>query len=131
MVKNLVDKNIVRIFANRKANYMKLENKYKPEEELIAKFGKALGHPARVAIMHYLAAQKTCFFGDIHDVLPISKATVSQHLSELKDAGLIQGEFQPPKVKYCINNENWALAKRLIYGFFEAYNPEEKGTCCG
>lgn len=91
--------------------------KYTSQEEQLARFAKAMGHPARVAILKFLASQETCFFGDIHEVLPIAKATVSQHLSELKDAGLIQGEIQPPKVKYCINKENWELAKQLMDEF--------------
>lgn len=68
--------------------------------------------------MHFLAKQKTCYFGDIHEELPIAKATVSQHLKELKDAGLIQGEVETPKVKYCINRENWQLARELFKEFF-------------
>ena len=58
--------------------------------ETLARFAKALGHPARIAIMKFLAKQKTCYFGDIHEELPIAQATVIQHLKELKDAGLIQ-----------------------------------------
>ena len=71
-----------------------MENKeYTTRQEQLARFAKAMGHPARVAILEFLAGQSCCFFGDIHEVLPISKATVSQHLKELKDAGLIQGEI--------------------------------------
>ena len=77
-----------------------------------------MGHPARMAILRFLASQESCFFGDIHEVLPIAKATVSQHLKELKDAGLIQGEIETPKVRYCINRENWAVARDLFAGFF-------------
>ena len=105
-----------------------MEKKYTQEEEQLARFAKAMGHPARIAILKFLASQHNCFFGDIHEVLPIAKATVSQHLSELKDAGLIQGEIQPPKVKYCINQENWILAKRLLETFMCCYNPES--NCC-
>lgn len=54
------------------------------------------------------------FFGDIHEELPIAKATVSQHLKELKESGLIQGEIETPKVKYCINRENWKIASMLF-----------------
>ncbi|WP_321334428.1 metalloregulator ArsR/SmtB family transcription factor [uncultured Bacteroides sp.] len=107
------------------------ENKkeYTLKQEEIARFGKALGHPARIAILHFLASQECCYFGDIHDELPIAKATVSQHLKELKEAGLIQGEIEPPKVKYCINPENWALAQELFASFFkECSNIKEK--CC-
>lgn len=84
----------------------------------VARFAKALAHPTRVAIMQFLAAQETCYFGDIHEVFPNAKATVSQHLKELKNAGLIQGEIEVPKVKYCIHKENWLKAKSLFEDFF-------------
>ena len=91
---------------------------YTLNQEQIARFAKAMGHPARIAILQFLAKQTTCYFGDIHEELPIAKATVSQHLKELKDAGLIQGEIETPKVKYCINRENWQLAQQLFNDFF-------------
>lgn len=107
-----------------------MENKeYTVKQEQLARFAKALGHPARVAIMEFLIKQSSCFFGDIHEVLPISKATVSQHLKELKDAGLIQGEIEPPKVKYCINRENWKIASTLFAGFF-GQCVCKKESCC-
>lgn len=102
---------------------------YTENQEQLARFAKALGHPARIAILNYLARMETCFFGDIHDVLPIAKATVSQHLKELKDAGLIQGEIEAPKVRYCINKDNWQLAKRLFGDFF-ATCPCDSKKCC-
>ncbi|HRG12666.1 MAG TPA: helix-turn-helix domain-containing protein, partial [Macellibacteroides fermentans] len=74
------------------------------------------------------ASQDNCFFGDIHEVLPIAKATVSQHLSELKDAGLIKGEIESPKVRYCIDKENWEIAKKLMNKLFNSINPKE--MCC-
>lgn len=101
---------------------------YTQHEEQLARFAKAMGHPARVAILKFLASQETCFFGDIHEILPIAKATVSQHLSELKNAGLIQGEIQPPKVRYCINKENWMLAKKLMEELMSVCKYE--GSCC-
>lgn len=88
--------------------------KYTLEQEQIARFAKAMGHPARMAILEFLAKQDCCFFGDIHEELPIAKATVSQHLKELKESGLIQGEIETPKVKYCINRENWKIASMLF-----------------
>lgn len=107
---------------------MNKEKDYTDEQEQIARYAKAMGHPARMAILDFLASQESCFFGDIHDVLPIAKATVSQHLKELKDAGLIQGEIEAPKVRYCINKENWEIAKRLFAAF---YNKESvKKVCC-
>lgn len=105
-----------------------MDKAYTSQEEQLARFAKALGHPARVAILKFLASQDSCFFGDIHDVLPIAKATVSQHLTELKNAGLIQGEIIPPKVKYCINRENWQLAQSLLCNFMNSYHPQNK--CC-
>lgn len=102
---------------------------YTDKEEQIARFAKAMGHPARMAILHFLASQESCFFGDIHEVLPIAKATVSQHLKELKDARLIQGEIETPKVRYCINRENWAIARKLFADFF--CDCKTKDTCCG
>lgn len=93
--------------------------KYTLEQERTARFAKAMGHPARIAILEFLARQECCFFGDIHEELPIAKATVSQHLKELKAAGLIQGEIETPKVRYCINRENWDAARSLFAGFFD------------
>jgi len=92
------------------------------QEKQLARFAKAMGHPTRIAILKFLASQRSCFFGDIHDVLPNAKATVSQHLSALKDAGLIQGAIFPPKVKYCINPENWDLAKELFNEFMSGFS---------
>lgn len=109
---------------------MKMENRdYTTKQEQIARFAKAMGHPARMAILEFLIKQDTCFFGDIHEVLPISKATVSQHLKELKDAGLIQGEIETPKVKYCINRENWKIASTLFSRFFRQCACK-KESCC-
>lgn len=110
---------------NRK---MKKNKDYTADNERLARFAKALGHPARITIMEFLVRQDSCFFGDIHDELPIAKATVSQHLKELKDAGLIQGEIEPPKVRYCIDKENWALAKKLFGAFFSCCI--DKKICC-
>ena len=109
-------------------NNMKTRN-YTEREERIARFAKAMGHPARMAILHFLASQQSCFFGEIHEVLPIAKATVSQHLKELKDAGLIQGEIETPKVRYCINRDNWRLARSLFAEFFS--DEPRDSSCCG
>ena len=102
---------------------------YSIRQEQLARFAKAMGHPARIAILQFLAKQETCYFGDIHEELPIAKATVSQHLKELKEAGLIQGEIETPKVKYCINQDNWLLAQELFSGLFKQ-NICKKGGCC-
>ncbi|MEO9894403.1 metalloregulator ArsR/SmtB family transcription factor [Aurantibacter sp.] len=92
---------------------------YKENTEALARFAKALGHPTRIAILKHLEKQSCCFTGDLVDVFPLAQSTVSQHLKELKNAGLIQGELKPPKIKYCINQENWKIAKRLFNQFFK------------
>ncbi|MDD2286649.1 MAG: winged helix-turn-helix domain-containing protein [Paludibacter sp.] len=98
------------------------------DNETLARFAKAMGHPTRIEILRFLASLDSCYFGDIHNELPISKATVSQHLKELKDAGLIQGEIETPKVKYCINQENWEKAQLYFEQFF--HSQQVKAFCC-
>jgi ArsR family transcriptional regulator len=96
---------------------MKVKSKsdyFTREQEQAARFAKALGHPVRIAILQLLHSQTCCYHGDMADELPVAKSTISQHLNELKDAGLIQGDITPPTVKYCINADNWALAKKLF-----------------
>ena len=105
------------------------QKKYCEETEKLAEIAKALAHPARIAIMQFLAKQDSCYFGDIHEELPIAKATVSQHLAELKKAGLIQGEIETPKVRYCIEPENWKLAKTLFNDFFNMKLCKNKSCC--
>lgn len=91
---------------------------YLAETEELARFAKALGHPTRLKILNYLENQSCCFTGDLLEVIPLAQSTISQHLKELKDAGLIQGEVNPPKIKYCIHQENWEKAKGLFHNFF-------------
>jgi predicted transcriptional regulator len=92
---------------------------YEEDTVLLARFAKALGHPVRIAILKYLDTQACCFTGDLVEVFPLAQSTISQHLKELKNAGLIQGELNPPKIKYCINQNNWAKAKALFHDFFD------------
>lgn len=102
---------------------------YTEHQERLARIAKAMGHPARIAILQFLAERNTCYFGDIHEELPIAKATVSQHLKELKEAGLIQGEVETPKVKYCINREAWCLARELFKEFYSIKVCDNKKCC--
>jgi ArsR family transcriptional regulator, arsenate/arsenite/antimonite-responsive transcriptional repressor len=98
---------------------MKSRNKsnYLTEDVEIARLAKALGHPARIAILRHLASLETCCFNEISKELPLANSTVSQHLTELKKAGLIQGSIEPPKVQYCINYKNWKLARKYLKDF--------------
>lgn len=124
----MLNSNYVRTFANMNRGMPQKNRDYTVDSEKLARFAKAMGHPARITIMEFLVRQDSCFFGDIHDELPIAKATVSQHLKELKEAGLIQGEIEPPKVRYCVNKENWTSAKKLFETFFACST--EKKVCC-
>lgn len=78
---------------------------FDPEIQQYAELFKALAHPARIAILKYLADTKTCITGDISEELPLSRSTVNQHLAELKKAGLIQGHIEGNNTKYCLNPE--------------------------
>ncbi len=97
----------------------KSQIEYLKETEELARFAKALGHPTRIKIIKYLSEQSFCHTGGLMNFLPLAQSTISQHLKELKNAGLIQGEINPPKVKYCINRENWQKAKLLFCDFFD------------
>ncbi len=97
-----------------------IENiEYKQNSLDLALFAKALGHPTRIEILKYLDNQSCCFTGDLVDIFPIAQSTISQHLKELKNAGLIQGELKPPKIRYCINKENWEKARLLFEEFLQ------------
>ena len=85
----------------------------------LARIAKALSNPIRIAILELLACQDCCYHGDMSEVIPVAKSTLSQHLKELKEAGLIQGELELPAVKYCINQENWEMAKKSFGTFFK------------
>lgn len=81
---------------------MRKPENFDPELQELAAFAKAISHPARLAILKYLAETKTCISGDISDYLPLSRTTVSQHLKELRDMGLIKGEIDGLKINYCL-----------------------------
>lgn len=89
------------------------------EQKSAARYAKALGHPVRLYIIELLSRQSCCYSGDLSDILPIAKSTLSQHLKELKNAGLIQGEIEAPKIKYCLNRENYAVAQKLFQNFLQ------------
>jgi ArsR family transcriptional regulator len=93
------------------------KGKFKKDDVKLAKIAKALAHPARIAIIRHLASMDTCYFNEISKELPLADSTVSQHMSELKSAGLIQGSFEPPRIKYCINIEGWKQARKLLKEF--------------
>jgi DNA-binding transcriptional ArsR family regulator len=101
---------------------------FSAKENQLAKYAKALAHPARIAILKLLAGKRSCQCGDIVDELPLSQSTVSQHLKELKEAGLIKGEIEGAKVCYCIDEKEWKAAKTWINQLFDSY--KEGPGCC-
>jgi len=96
---------------------MDLKDNITEEQKKAARYAKAMGHPIRMYVLELLSKQSCCYSGDLTDVLPVVKSTLSQHLKELKDAGLIQGEIEAPKIKYCLNKENWKEAQTLFKKF--------------
>ncbi len=89
------------------------------KDNRLAVFAKALSHPARVAIIRLLIKKQSCICGDIVDEIPLSQSTISQHLKELKNAGLIKGEIDGTKVCYCLDVESWLQARELVLGMFD------------
>jgi ArsR family transcriptional regulator, arsenate/arsenite/antimonite-responsive transcriptional repressor len=108
-----------RSFAKQRNEVMQEKVEFTEESVRIARIAKALSHPARVHILRKLSGMNSCCYsGDLVEELPIGRSTLSQHLKELKYAGLIQGEINPPYIKYCINRVNWEEAKILLKGLF-------------
>lgn len=93
---------------------MKKKEVITDEQKKLARYAKAMGHPIRIYILELLSRQKCCYSGNLSEILPIAKSTLSQHLKELKDAGLIQGEIEAPRIKYCIDKVNWKEAQELF-----------------
>lgn len=98
-------------------------------ETSAAEIGKALAHPARIAILNLLIQKRSCICGDIVDELPLAQSTVSQHLKVLKEAGLIKGQIEGSSICYCIDPQNWRRAALMLETFFNGYQPLEQSCC--
>jgi len=98
------------------------------EQNRLATMLKAMAHPARIAILQQIINANACICGDLVDELGLAQATISQHLKELKNAGLIQGTIEGVSVCYCIEPNAWALLSRELGGFFKSY--KDPGSCC-
>jgi DNA-binding transcriptional ArsR family regulator len=98
---------------------MNKAEKFDDSLQELARFAKVISHPARLAILKYLADTKTCISGDISDYLPLSRTTVSQHLKELRDLGLIHGEIDGLKINYCLCSNEIEKFLLLFERFFE------------
>jgi predicted transcriptional regulator len=102
--------------------------KFTDKQNELANIAKALGHPARIAILETLSKRNTCVCGDLVDELPLSQSTISQHLAELKKAGLITGTIKGPSTCYCIDQKMWQEAKMIINQFMSTSVMAE--DCC-
>jgi len=99
---------------------------FNEEQNQLAVYAKAFAHPARIAIIQQIIEHKSCIVGSLSDALPLSQSTISQHLKELRNIGIIKGEIEGPSICYCINEENWTNARILLTKFFS----EIDRNCC-
>ncbi|MEO8795633.1 MAG: metalloregulator ArsR/SmtB family transcription factor [Daejeonella sp.] len=105
------------------------KEEFTSEDQLLAEFAKALAHPARIAILKVLAEKKTCICGEIVEILPLAQSTVSQHLKELKNAGLIKGSISGPSSCYCLNQEAFNNFENAITNIFSQVS-NSTTECC-
>lgn len=105
-------------FINSTKRKMNKSEKFTPSLQELARFARAISHPARLAILEYLAETKTCISGDISDNLPLSRTTVSQHLKELRELGLIHGTVDGLKINYCLCSDDISKYVEMFNAFF-------------
>jgi len=118
------------MFASLEIKYMNNSQKFDDDLQDLARFARVISHPARLAILQYLAETKTCISGDITDFIPLSRTTVSQHLKELRDLGLIHGEIEGLKINYCLCNTELAKYKEMFSNFFTEIGTSEINCNC-
>lgn len=102
---------------------------FNESQNKMASIFKALGHPARIAIIEYLLKVNSCICGDIVNELPLAQATISQHLKELKNAGIIKGSIEGNSICYCINHDTVTFLKEYLNNITQTLNNQTK-TCC-
>jgi DNA-binding transcriptional ArsR family regulator len=105
-------------------------NLFTEEQNAIATLAKALGHPARVAILQHLIKSKACINSDLVNELGLAQATISQHLKELKNLGIIQGTIEGTSMNYCIHSKNWLVIKDTFNHLFDQHACCESDSCC-
>ena len=107
------------------------KHEFEVDQKELAEFAKALSHPARVAILQTLAEKKSCVCGEIVDLLPLAQSTVSQHLKDLKESGLVKGEIEGPRSCYCLDTENFTRMSAAMHAFLEAIRKDiTSDSCC-
>lgn len=104
------------------------KDEFTVKDNKISLYAKAMAHPARIAILRLLIKNESCICKDITDELPLSQSTISQHLKELKEIGLIKGDIDGAKICYCIDEKNWNEAKKSLTDFFDLL--KHKTKCC-
>ena len=100
---------------------------FNTKQNKMAKYAKAFAHPARIAILEYLVKTRACICGDLVGELPLAQSTISQHLKELKNTGIIQGDIDGPRINYCINEAAWNEARSLLTEIIDSYKGKD---CC-
>lgn len=106
------------------------KEEFTQKEQYLAAFAKAIAHPARIAILKVLARHNECICGEIVEVLPLAQSTVSQHLKELKNAGLINGTVDGPRNCYCINWKAFEKFNQEFSGLFNNLKIKNEKSCC-
>lgn len=104
-------------------------NLFDASQNELAVVAKAFAHPARVAIVQYLLKANACINGDLVGELGLAQATISQHLKELKEVGIIQGSIEGSSISYCINPSRWLQIRNMLNGLFDQYS-ECGDNCC-
>jgi len=106
------------------------KGKFATDQNRLAAYARAIAHPARVAILQTLGERTNCICGEIVEVMPLAQSTVSQHLKELKDAGLIKGEIEGPRSCYCLDHEHLGEMAELLQRFFEEISETASTNPC-
>lgn len=102
---------------------------YTDSQNELAAIAKVLGHPARIAILEFIIKQNSCICGDLVEEIGLAQATISQHLRELKNSGIIQGTIEGTSICYCINQTNWIKTRALLTDFLNV-KLDNGNSCC-
>jgi ArsR family transcriptional regulator len=126
-----LERNLFIVYLRYKINMaIHKKDEFKIKEQDLANLAKALSHPARIAILKLLAEKNECICGQIVEVLPLAQSTVSQHLKELKAAGLVEGTIDGPRSCYCINWKAFEKFKSEFDSLFDSLKAKNQKACC-
>ncbi len=102
---------------------------FSQEQNNIAKIAKVLGHPARIAILEYLSKVNTCICGDLVNEIGLAQPTISQHLKELKNIGILKGNIEGTSICYCLDTEKWSEITITLHKFLNIFSKSEQNCC--